>query len=189
MKNAEHRIALDINNNSSQIQITVKHNDTARKLLVNLVNSGVPYTIEKGSRAILTIKRPGMDSINNDCDIRLTDSVIIYEFNESTANTPGINECELKLYDSGNDLITSPRFTMLVCENVYNDGEPHGINHSELLNRNEANQHSIDSISGLNEALSNKANNTDVTNLSEEIAVERARINAIIVLKPPKVPI
>lgn len=179
MKNAEHRIALDINNNSSQIQITVKHNDTARKLLVNLVNSGVPYTIEKGSRAILTIKRPGMDSINNDCDIRLTDSVIIYEFNESTANTPGINECELKLYDSGNDLITSPRFTMLVCENVYNDGEPHGINHSELLNRNEANQHSIDSISGLNEALSNKANNTDVTNLSEEIAVERARINAI----------
>lgn len=135
MKKFIHRISLDMNDAASQVQISAKYKDTARALHITLMNNGRPYAIESGCRAVISIHRPESTVISMDCDIRLKDSVIMYEFNDSTAQVVGLNLCEIKLYGEDGSLITSPRFTMLVNDNVFNDGDAHGSEYEFLRDR------------------------------------------------------
>lgn len=179
MRNSIYRITLDMHDVASQVQITAKQHDTARKLHITLSENGSPYTIEEGCRAVLSINRPGSTVINDDCEIKLNGSVIMYDFNSQTTEVLGINECEVKLYDHDGDIITSPRFTLLVDENVYNDGEDHGIDHRNILNRDKEDQHPIKAITGLEKELESKAN---AEKIYAEIALDRSRIDNIAAL-------
>lgn len=179
MRNSIYRITLDMHDVASQVQITAKQHDTARKLHITLSENGSPYTIEEGCRAVLSINRPGSTVINDDCEIKLNGSVIMYDFNSQTTEVLGINECEVKLYDPDGDIITSPRFTLLVDENVYNDGEDHGIDHRNILNRDKDDQHPIKAITGLEKELESKAN---AEKIYAEIALDRSRIDNIAAL-------
>ena len=179
MRNSIYRITLDMHDVASQVQITAKQHDTARKLHITLSENGSPYTIEEGCRAVLTINRSGSTVIIDDCEIKLNGSVIMYDFNSQTTEVLGINECEVKLYDPDGDIITSPRFTLLVDENVYNDGEDHGIDHRNVLNRDKEDQHPIKAITGLEKELESKAN---AEKIYAEIALDRSRIDNIAAL-------
>lgn len=179
MRNSMYRITLDMHDVASQVQITAKQHDTARKLHITLSENGSPYTIEEGCRAVLSINRPGSTVIIDDCEIKLNGSVIMYDFNSQTTEVLGINECEVKLYDPDGDIITSPRFTLLVDENVYNDGEDHGIDHRNVLNRDKEDQHPIKAITGLEKELESKAN---AEKIYAEIALDRSRIDNIAAL-------
>lgn len=179
MRNSIYRITLDMHDVASQVQITAKQHDTARKLHITLSENGSPYTIEEGCRAVLTINRSGSTVIIDDCEIKLNGSVIMYDFNSQTTEVLGINECEVKLYDPDGDIITSPRFTLLVDENVYNDGEDHGIDHRNVLNRDKEDQHPIKAITGLEKELDSKAN---AEKIYAEIALDRSRIDNIAAL-------
>lgn len=153
MRDSIYRITLDMHDVASQIQIAVKQYDTARSLHITLMENGKPFQISEGCRAILSIARNESTVVVDDCEIRLKDSVIIYEFNNKTARSLGINECELKLYDLDGDLLTSPKFTILVNDNVFNDGDEHGVDHNLILNRDKSDQHPIRSITGLEDNL------------------------------------
>lgn len=179
MRNSIYRITLDMHDVASQVQITAKQHDTARKLHITLSENGSPYTIEEGCRAVLAINRSGSTVIIDDCEIKLNGSVIMYDFNSQTTEVLGINECEVKLYDPDGDIITSPRFTLLVDENVYNDGEDHGIDHRNVLNRDKEDQHPIKAITGLEKELESKAN---AEKIYAEIALDRSRIDNIAAL-------
>lgn len=179
MRNSIYRITLDMHDVASQVQITAKQHDTARKLHITLSENGSPYTIEEGCRAVLTINRSGSTVIIDDCEIKLNGSVIMYDFNSQTTEVLGINECEVKLYGPDGDIITSPRFTLLVDENVYNDGEDHGIDHRNVLNRDKEDQHPIKAITGLEKELESKAN---AEKIYAEIALDRSRIDNIAAL-------
>ena len=161
MRDSIYRITLDMHDVASQVQIAVKQYDTARSLYITLMENGKPFQISEGCRAILSIASPESTVVVDDCEIRMKDSVIIYEFNNLTARSLGINECELKLYDLENDLLTSPKFTILVNENIFNDGGEHGIYHNLTLNRDKNDQHPISSITGLEEALESKTDDHD----------------------------
>lgn len=130
MRDSIYRMTLDMHDIASQVQIAVKQYDTARSLYITLMENGKPFTISDGCRAVLSISRPGSSVLLDDCIIKLNDSVIIYEFNSQTAQVLGINECELKIYGLDGDLLTSPRFTMLVNDNIFNDGDKHGIDYN-----------------------------------------------------------
>lgn len=129
MRDSIYRMTLDMHDIASQVQIAVKQYDTARSLYITLMENGKPFTISDGCRAVLSIVRPGNTVLLDDCIIRLSDSVIVYEFNIQTTQVIGINECELKIYGLDGDLLTSPRFTMLVNDNIFNDGNKHGIDY------------------------------------------------------------
>lgn len=123
MRDSIYRINLDMHDHSSQVQITAKKGDNARSIYISLYEDGKPYVIEEGCSAVIMIKKPDGYIINNDCMIRLTDSVIIYEFTDQTVADDGLCECEIRLYGTEEDLVTSPRFTIRVTPTVYDDGQ------------------------------------------------------------------
>ena len=123
MRDSIYRFTLDMHDISSQVQITVKKNDNARRIHVNLMENGRPFTIEPGCRAVIEIKKPDGNILFNDCDIVDSGNCISYEFTSQTATADGLCECEVRVFDSDNNVITSPRFTMLVTEQVYDEGQ------------------------------------------------------------------
>lgn len=153
MRGSIYRLSLDMQATASQVQITAKQYDTARKIYVTLTEDGIPHAIEEGCEAVMTIKKPNGAILLSDCDIDLINSVIMYEFGENTASTLGLCECEVKVTDPNDVLITSPRFTMLVAENVYNDGDEHGSVHNDLTGRDAEDCHPISAITDLSGTL------------------------------------
>lgn len=122
MRDATYRLTLDVSNRSYQTQLTAKLNDSARTILANLTEDGVPYTIEDGCSAVIMIKKPDGNVLFNDCEI-LNNNVVKYEFTSQTVSTEGLLECEIRVYGNYNTILTSPRFRILVEANVYDDGQ------------------------------------------------------------------
>lgn len=123
MKDSIYRITLDMHDVASQVQITAKKGDTARKIYINLTEYGEPYIVGTGCYAVIMMKKPSGAVIMNDCDIHYGDGIIMYEFTEQTVAEIGMVECEVRVYGTGYDLITSPRFTIRVSETVFDDGQ------------------------------------------------------------------
>jgi hypothetical protein len=99
----------------------VTKGDTARVFLIRLSDGGLPYIIEEGCLAMISIKRPTETSLEAFCAI-LDGTTIKYDFeqNPNTAVVPGIHDCSITLYDSEEREIASSRFTMIVSDKVVN---------------------------------------------------------------------
>lgn len=176
MRDSIYRLTLDIHTVESQFQIAVKRYDTARKLQISLMENGRPYDIEVGCRAVLVVGRAGSTTIINDMEVRLSDGIILYDFDSSTTSCVGINECEVRLIDLVGNTITSPRFTMLVAENIYDDGAEHGVDHATAINRDKPNQHPISAITNLPDIIADKADKLALDTLC-------ARVDNIVALE------
>lgn len=123
MRDSIYRYTLDMYDVASQVQITAKKNDSARKIYVTLTENGKPYTIENGCRAVFMMKKPDATTLYNDCYIIDSGKIIAYDFTTQTTSVVGLCECEIRLYGNDDTIITSPRFTILVNETVYADGQ------------------------------------------------------------------
>ena len=121
MNNSIHRISLDIHETASQFSIYAKKGDTARSLHITLQENGRPYRIAEGCSAVLTAHKPDGNYLVNDGTIE--ENSIFYTFTDQTAAAVGVVKCEVVLYDSQNNRITSPRFDIVVEDRVYNDEE------------------------------------------------------------------
>ena len=121
MNNSIHRISLDIHDTGSQVSISAKKRDTARSIYITLTENGKPYRIAESCHAVLTGVKADKNYLYNDCTIK--DNVIVYDFTEQTVPVVGQVHCEIILYDTDNERITSPRFDIVVDDGVYNDEE------------------------------------------------------------------
>lgn len=121
MNDSIKRISLDIHSTSSGETVNAKRGDTARKIIISLVDGGLPYIIGEDCYAVFTGKKPDRNVVFNDCTIK--DNTIIYEFTEQTVAVEGRVNCEIKLYGADGKLITSPKFTICVFGTVYNEGD------------------------------------------------------------------
>lgn len=154
MRNSMYRITLDMHEIESQFQITAKKNDNSRQVHINLSEYGYPYIIDEGCRAVITIQRPGLSNLVNDCEINLVDSTIVYDFNDDTCVSVGINRCEVTLKDENGKVITTPQFTMLVTDLLHDGGGGGGTSeHDRLTHREWDDQHPISAITGLRKEL------------------------------------
>ena len=131
MNNSIHRISLDIHDTGSQISLSAKKGDKYRSLHITLTENGKPYKIAEGCYACFEAKKPDDNYIHNACEIK--GNTIIYDFTTQTTAVVGAVNCEITLYDSDRceNKITSPRFSLVVEDTVYN-GE-------EIVSSNEAN--------------------------------------------------
>ena len=121
MEYTTHRISLDIHSVKSQATLRVKQADTSRKLHITLCEGGLPYHISEDCYADFSALKADGNYIYNNCQIN--GNAIEYTFTEQTAAAVGEMECEITLYDSTGQRITSPHFTIIVEERVYNGEE------------------------------------------------------------------
>ena len=117
MRDSIYRISLDIHNDSTQVQIVARKNDTARRIYATFMEHGKPFVFNlNGARAVITIKKPDGFVLQADCDIR-SDGTVIYDFTDLTTDVVGLCTCMIDLtYD---DMISSGFFTILVTETAY----------------------------------------------------------------------
>lgn len=108
---------LDIQKTLSQVSIPLTLGETARQLFISLTDGGKPYIIADGCSAVLAGRKADGTAILHDCVIE-KNTTIRYHFNEQTATAAGKMSCQILLFDEGGKYIASPRFTMVVYEDV-----------------------------------------------------------------------
>ena len=134
MNYSDYRFTLDVQIHQAQVSIPVTLNDTARKLCIGLTDGRKPYAIADGCRAVFVAKKPDKKTIINDCIIER--NTIIYEFSQNTTNAEGVVNCEIRLIDADERVITSPQFIIVVDKNVVRDEEvPLSESESTTLSR------------------------------------------------------
>ena len=114
------RISLDIHEHGSQAVLKAKYGDTGRTLRISLRSGGTPYIISEFCTAIFKATKPDGTILSHACTIE--DNEIVYEFTPQTCAAIGRTKCEIALYGTDDDLITSPRFALLVDGVIYPDG-------------------------------------------------------------------
>lgn len=121
MNYSTYRFTLDLRKHQSQTSIAVFKHDTAVKLCISLTDGGNPYHIEDGVTAVLYGKRADGKEIMHSCKIADNKTEIEYKFQSSTSYVDGTVECQLRLYDADLEIITAPRFNIVVEEEVVGD--------------------------------------------------------------------
>lgn len=116
-----YRISLDIHDTTSQLSFSIKKGDTSRRLLISLMDNGVPYNISENCYAIFSAKKADGKPLFNDCTIK--DNLIIYDITEQTSVSVGRVDCEIILSDINSEVITSPRFAIIVYDTVIGEYE------------------------------------------------------------------
>lgn len=112
MNPSYYRITLDVHDATSQLSFSIKQGDTSRRLIITLMDDGVPYEITKGCYAVLTGTKSDGTVFFNDCTI--SNNTIIYDITAQTSAKSGMVDCEITLLDSNNEQLTSPRFSIVV---------------------------------------------------------------------------
>ena len=121
MTNSFYKISLDIHDHGSHVSLKAKKGDTGRLLYINLMDGRKPYNITKDCRAVFTAKKADGNILYNNCSI--IGNTISYAFTPQTTAVVGKVECEIKLYGAENKLLTTARFSIMVEDTVYNEGD------------------------------------------------------------------
>ena len=121
MTNSYFKISLDIHDHGSNVSLKVKKGDTGRILYITLMDGRVPYAITEECYAVFTAKKADGKILYNNCSI--TGNTVVYAFTPQTTTAGGKAECEIKLYGADDKLLTSARFTLMVDDTVYNEGD------------------------------------------------------------------
>lgn len=121
MTNSFYKISLDIHDHGSSVSLKAKKGDTGRLLYITLMDGRNPYVITNECFAVFTAKKADGNILYNECSI--IGNVISYAFTPQTTSVAGKAECEIKLYGAENKLLTSARFTLIVEDTVYNEGD------------------------------------------------------------------
>ena len=117
-----YRFTLDIHRTKSQVSIPVLFHDTGIQFYISLADGGKPYFIEDGCRAVFSAKKPDGATLFNDCIIE-DNTRIRYDFTEQTTNCEGMMNCEIRLYGTDGNLLTTPAFVVVVDPRVIYDSE------------------------------------------------------------------
>lgn len=120
MNYSDYRLSLDIHDEDSGQSLNVKRGDNkSRRIYITLRDGSRPYHISEECYAVFAATKPDGKILYNSCTI--SDCTIQYEMTGQATNVAGVTECEIRLYGADNQLITSPRFLLIVDETVYDD--------------------------------------------------------------------
>ena len=119
MNLSKFRFTLDLHSIQSQASIPVMVGDTSVTLIITITDGGLPYHIEDGCLAKISIKRPTGTHLEEFCIVK-NNAVVEYAFsqNENTCAVPGVHVCDIILYGADGGVVGTPRFTMVVSERV-----------------------------------------------------------------------
>lgn len=121
MNDSVYRISLDVHSAVSQAQLVCRRGETGRILQITLTERGEGYTIAAGCLAELAALLPDGSILKNAATI--DGDTITYKLTTGTTALAGVLECEIRLTDYNGELLVSPRFTLVVYDTVYSDGD------------------------------------------------------------------
>lgn len=119
MNYSNYRITLDVRKTVASVQLTAKKGDAGRKIYITLSDKGSPCQIADGCYAVFAGRKPDGTLLYNKTTIE--DNTIIYAMTQQTTAVAGLVACEVKLFDSMSNLLTSPKLTILVDDVVVSE--------------------------------------------------------------------
>lgn len=139
MRNSIYKIDLEMHASGAQVQLVARRGDNARRIEARIVDHGIPFRqiLPTNCRAVMTVKTPEGLTLSNDCDVR-SDGTVVYDFTALTVKDLGMDECELTVYDAEGNVLTSPRFTILVDDTVFEAGQIAGAAWQDAIDRAKA---------------------------------------------------
>lgn len=159
MKYSVYRFTLNYHTHVSQMSIPVFRGDTAVQLYISITDGGNTYHIEDGCTAVLRGIKPDGTKLLQNCLIE-NNTRILYTFNKQTTSCEGVVNCEISLYGADGNLLTAPKFIIVVNERAVGD--------EELLSESD--------LSALDEILASEVARKDAE--TERISSEKAREDA-----------
>ena len=120
MEYSKYRFNLDMQSYISQVSLPVRQYDTGIVLRINLTDGGVPYIIKDGCRAVFCARKADGNPLMNDCVIE-KNTTICYELTQQTTSCSGVVDCEVRVYGADGNLITTPRFILVIDSRVVHD--------------------------------------------------------------------
>lgn len=120
--NSVFSFSLDLHETQSQIAIPVTQYDTARTFLISLREGTTPFYIADGVKVVFSAKKPDGTVLLTDCAI-VNNLEVRYDFKAQTTSAEGLVDCQLRVYDPNEVLISSPRFCIVVDKRVVNDND------------------------------------------------------------------
>jgi hypothetical protein len=136
MNNSKYRFTLDMHSTISQVSLPLRDNDAGVELRINLTDGGTPYYIADGCRAVFCARKSDDYYLLNDCIIE-KNTTICYKLTQQTTTAPGVVDCEIRVYGIDNNLLTSPKFILVVSSRVWHDSD---------FPRSAPEKHAIDAI-------------------------------------------
>jgi chemotaxis protein histidine kinase CheA len=107
----------------SQISIPVYCGDSGRKLFITLSEGGKPYEIGEGCYAYINARTPANTTQSLMCNI--ANNTIEFDFSENNdavnmIAVVGLTHCDITLFDADGHIVTAPRFTFVVVDQISN---------------------------------------------------------------------
>lgn len=130
MGSSDYNITLDVHALGSPAKLNVQQGDTWRRIVITLMEGGVPYSIESGCYAVFAGQKPDGKILFNSCIVE--GDTIIYELTKQTTVVPGLVASQIRLYNAGGKLLTSPDFYLLVDKQAVNDNDVVTESESEI---------------------------------------------------------
>ena len=118
MNSSVYKISLDIHTPESQETLEMKHLDSKRKIHISLTENGKVYQITPDCKAMFSAEKSDDNKVYNQCEI--DGNTIIYDVTQQTLACVGEVDCEIQLVGGDDAIITSPRFSIIVHDRVYN---------------------------------------------------------------------
>lgn len=122
MINSKYRFTLDMHSTISQVSLPVRENDAGIELRITLTDGGTPYHIADGCRAVFCGRKSDDSYLLNDCVIE-KNTTIYYKLTQQTTAAKGVVDCEIRVYGIDNNLLTSPKFILVVSDRVWHDSD------------------------------------------------------------------
>ena len=121
MNHIVYKFTLDVHSVASQAMLSVRKGDAVRRLSVTFCEDGAPYSIADGCYAVFNAVRS--DGAVLFCDCAIKGDVITCDLKKAIASAEGRLDCDITLYSSDGEPVTSPRFSITVYAGVTSGDE------------------------------------------------------------------
>ena len=121
LKQLTTHINLEMSGDTKRYLVSAKQGDRrTRYIIAKLLNSGEPYSIPEGARAVINIKKPDGKHVYNACTYSGADVTV--ELTSQTLAASGTAYCDIEIRsEDDTQVITSASFTMEIEESQRND--------------------------------------------------------------------
>lgn len=119
MERSIYRITLDLHDRRPLVTLRMTSGDTARRIYVSFADGTVPYVLTPDiSARMCAVKPSGLQIFNT---MTVEDGTAYYDVTAATLAESGTVECQVRLYDAENRLMSSPRFMLEVSESLLDE--------------------------------------------------------------------